>query len=61
MAAGESGFSKAYAILPAGMSGPDAQRQRYPWMYDDEDIWGADTGGFAPPVTSGDDWRAPRV
>jgi hypothetical protein len=39
----------------------DKARQRYAWMYDDEDIWGADSVQCIPPVINGDDWRAPKV
>ena len=37
------------------------KRHRYAWLYDDEDIWGAEGVDDAPPVTDGDDWRAPRI
>lgn len=40
---------------------PDRKRQRYAWMYDDDDIWGADALECVPPVINGDDWRAPRM
>lgn len=39
----------------------DRKRRRYAWLYDDEDIWGAEGAGGAPSVIDGDDWRAPRI
>jgi hypothetical protein len=36
-------------------------RARYAWLYEDDDIWGADTAGSTPPRSHGDDWHAPRL
>jgi hypothetical protein len=62
-AAGAEGAGPAVARFrggaPTGRS--DGERHRYAWLYDDEDIWGADRAGCAPPVIDGHDWRAPRI
>lgn len=39
----------------------DRIRQRYAWLYDDEDIWGPDGADGAPTAIDGDGWRAPRM
>jgi hypothetical protein len=62
-AAGPEDAGPAVARLPgAARAGrPDRERHRYAWLYDDEDIWGADRVDCVPPVIDGDDWRAPRI
>jgi len=50
-----------FAMRGAGAGRPDRDRQRYAWLYDDEDIWRADSVDCVPPMIWGDDWRAPRA
>jgi hypothetical protein len=63
--AGRPDAGPALAGFPAGSActgpRPERDRRRYAWMYDDEDIWGADGAGCVPPVIDGDAWRAPRM
>jgi hypothetical protein len=64
--AGPAGATDAGPTVPGfpgeprtGRSG--RKRDRYAWLYDDEDIWGAEGVDGAPTVIDGDDWRAPRI
>jgi hypothetical protein len=76
MTTGQSDFTQTHASAAgAPDAGPAAdgfpggartgrshkERHRYAWLYDDDDIWGADRVDCVPPVIDGDDWRAPRV
>jgi uncharacterized protein YukE len=63
-AGGTQDGSRAMPGLPmggAGASQSERERRRYAWMYDDEDIWGADGVDCVPPVIYGDDWQGPRA
>jgi uncharacterized protein YukE len=45
----------------AGGAAAERERRRYAWMYEDEDVWGADGTDCVPPVIYGHDWRGPRA
>jgi hypothetical protein len=62
-AAGGEDAGPAMAGFPGGAQKGQSgrERRRYAWLYDDDDIWGADRIDRAPPVIDGDDWRAPRI
>ncbi|GEM_PF-3679250 len=55
------GPGQACAGPAAGAARPRPDRARYAWLYEDDDIWGADTAGSTPPLSYGDDWHAPRL
>ena len=61
-AVGAQDGSRATTGFPMGGAGAgqsERERRRYAWMYDDEDIWGADGVDCVPPVIYGDDWQGP--
>jgi hypothetical protein len=55
MGAGRTSEADSAADKAAGRD-----RKRYAWLYEDEDIWGAEGADGVPPVSRGDDQPGPR-
>lgn len=63
-AAGGRDAGRATAGFPMGGAAagqPERDRRRHAWMYEDDEIWGADGTDCVPPVIYGDEWQSPNA